>query len=207
MQLILSIYHVTCSVTSKINIKNSAKFNICSTSRLTYDIISQLHLPQNGYFMERSNFLVAIIMLMLRSLAIIPAWFVSLRHEIVTFLFQTVYFLEIWGNAGDAFSSTFVGKYGFGHCDLNLPQSQLFAGRYGKQPIWNIILKTPTSTSLSRSTSGVTTYKPKTRKHISWWELWSAWWRVNTYFHHAHWVSLQSFPCLDPKQIIYKTNS
>lgn len=190
MQLILSIYHVICSVTSKINIKNSAKFNICLTSRLTYDIISQLHLPQNGYFMERSNFLVAIIMLMLRSLAIIPAWFVSLRHEIVTFLFQTVYFLEIWGNAGDAFSSTFVGKYGFGHCDLNLPQSQLFAGRYGKQPIWNIILKTPTSTSLSRSTSGVTTYKPKTRKHISWWELWSAWWRVNTYFHHAHWVSL-----------------
>lgn len=135
MQLILYIYHVICSVTSKINIKNSAKFNICSTSRLTYDIISQLHLPQNGYFMERSNFLVAIIMLMLRSLAIIPAWFVSLRHEIVTFLFQTVYFLEIWGNAGDAFSSTFVGKYGFGHCDLNLPQSQLFAGRYGKQPI------------------------------------------------------------------------
>lgn len=199
MQLILSIYHVICSVTSKINIKNSAKFNICSTIRLTYDIISQLHLPQNGYFMERSNFLVAIIMLMLRSLAIIPAWFVSLRHEIVTFLFQTVYFLEIWGNAGDAFSSTFVGKYGFGHCDLNLPQSQLFAGRYGKQPIWNIILKTPTSTSLSRSTSGVTTYKPKTKKHISWWELWSAWWRVNTYFHHAHWVSLQSFPCLDPK--------
>lgn len=199
MQLILSIYHVICSVTSKINIKNSAKFNICSTIRLTYDIISQLHLPQNGYFMERSNFLVAIIMLMLRSLAIISAWFVSLRHEIVTFLFQTVYFLEIWGNAGDAFSSTFVGKYGFGHCDLNLPQSQLFAGRYGKQPIWNIILKTPTSTSLSRSTSGVTTYKPKTRKHISWWELWSAWWRVNTYFHHAHWVSLQSFPCLDPK--------
>ena len=124
MQLILSIYHVICSVTSKINIKNSAKFNICSTSRLTYDIISQLHLPQNGYFM-----------LMLRSLAIIPAWFVSLRHEIVTFLFQTVYFLEIWGNAGDAFSSTFVGKYGFGHCDLNLPQSQLFAGRYGKQTI------------------------------------------------------------------------
>lgn len=182
MQLILSIYHVICSVTSKINIKNSAKFNICSTIRLTYDIISQLHLPQNGYFMERSNFLVAIIMLMLRSLAIIPAWFVSLRHEIVTFLFQTVYFLEIWGNAGDAFSSTFVGKYGFGHCDLNLPQSQLFAGRYGKQPIWNIILKTPTSASLSRSTSGVTTYKPKTKKHISWWELWSAWWRVNTYF-------------------------
>ena len=73
MQLILSIYHVICSVTSKINIKNSAKFNICSTSRLTYDIISQLHLPQNGYFMERSNFLVAIIMLILRSLAIIPA--------------------------------------------------------------------------------------------------------------------------------------
>lgn len=199
MQLILSIYHVICSVTSKINIKNSAKFNIRSTSRLTYDIISQLHLPQNGYFMERSNFLVAIIMLILRSLAIIPGWFVSLRHEIVTFLFQTVYFLEIWGNAGDAFSSTFVGKYGFGHCDLNLPQSQLFAGRYGKQPIWNIILKTPTSASLSRSTSGVTTYKPKTKKHISWWELWSAWWRVNTYFHHAHWVSLQSFPCLDPK--------
>ncbi|HFV8274900.1 TPA: hypothetical protein ACIAA7_005397, partial [Escherichia coli] len=63
--------------------------------------------------MEHSNFLVAIIMLMLRSLAIIPAWFVSLRHEIVTFLF----ILEIWGNAGDAFSSTFVGKYGFGHCD------------------------------------------------------------------------------------------
>lgn len=39
MQLILSIYHVICSVTSKINIKNSAKFNIRSTSRLTYDII------------------------------------------------------------------------------------------------------------------------------------------------------------------------
>ena len=133
MQLILSIYHVICSVTSKINIKNSAKFNIRSTSRLTYDIISQLHLPQNGYFMERSNFLVAIIMLILRSLAIITGWFVSLSHEIVTFLFQTVYFLEIWGNAGDAFSSTFVGKYGFGHCDLNPPQSQLFAGRYGKQ--------------------------------------------------------------------------
>lgn len=73
MQLILSIYHVICSVTSKINIKNSAKFNIRSTSRLTYDIISQLHLPQNGYFMEHSNFLVAIIKLILRSLAIIPA--------------------------------------------------------------------------------------------------------------------------------------
>lgn len=87
MQLILSIYHVICSVTSKINIKNSAKFNIRSTSRLTYDIISQLHLPQNGYFMERSNFLVAIIKLILRSLAIIPGWFVSLGHEIVTFLY------------------------------------------------------------------------------------------------------------------------
>ena len=199
MQLILSIYHVICSVTSKINIKNSAKFNIRSTSRLTYDIISQLHVPQNGYFMERSNFLVAIIMLILRSLAIIPGWFVSLRHEIVTFLFQTVYFLEIWGNAGDAFSSTFVGKYSFGHYDLNLPQSQPFAGRYGKQTKWNIILKTPTSTSLSRSTSEVTSYKPQTRKHISWWELCSAWWRVNTYFHQAHWVSLQSFPYLDSK--------
>ena len=125
MQLILSIYHVICSVTSKINIKNSAKFNIRSTSRLTYDIISQLHLPQN----ERSNFLVAIIMLILRSLAIIPAWFVSLGHEIVTFLF----ILEIWGTQEMIFSSTFVGKYSFGHYDLNLPQSQPFAGRYGKQ--------------------------------------------------------------------------
>lgn len=125
MQLILSIYHVICSVTSKINIKNSAKFNIRSTSRLTYDIISQLHLPQNGYFMERSNFLVAIIMLILRSLAIIPGWFVSLRHEIVTFLF----ILEIWGTQEMIFSSTFVGKYSFGHYDLNLPQSQPFAGR------------------------------------------------------------------------------
>ena len=83
MQLILSIYHVICSVTSKINIKNSAKFNIRSTSRLTYDIISQLHLPQNGYFMERSNFLVAIIMLILRSLSIIPAWFVSLGMRLL----------------------------------------------------------------------------------------------------------------------------
>ncbi len=92
MQLILSIYHVICSVTSKINIKNSAKFNIRSTSRLIYDIISQLHLPQNGYFMEHSNFLVAIIKLILRSLAIITGWFVSLSHEIVTFLF----ILEIW---------------------------------------------------------------------------------------------------------------
>lgn len=99
MKLILSIYHVICSVTSKINIKNSAKFNIRSTSRLTYDIISQLHLPQNGYFMEHSNFLVAIIKLILRSLAIITGWFVSLSHEIVTFLF----ILEIWGNAGDDF--------------------------------------------------------------------------------------------------------
>lgn len=132
MQLILSIYHVICSVTSKINIKNSAKFNIRSTSRLTYDIISQLHLPQNGYFMERSNFLVAIIKLILRSLAIIPGWFVSLGHEIVTFLF----ILEIWGTQEMIFSSTFVGKYSkysFGHYDLNLPQSQPFAGRYGKQ--------------------------------------------------------------------------
>ncbi|MDM9265844.1 hypothetical protein QU800_20345, partial [Escherichia coli] len=67
--------------------------------------------------MERSNFLVAIIKLILRSLAIIPGWFVSLGHEIVTFLF----ILEIWGNAGDAFSSTSVGKYGFGHYDLNPP--------------------------------------------------------------------------------------
>ena len=92
MQLILSIYHVICSVTSKINIKNSAKFNIRSTIRLTYDIIRQLHLPQNGYFMERSNFLVAIIRLIL-------SWFVSLVHEIVTFLF----ILEIWGKAGDDF--------------------------------------------------------------------------------------------------------
>ena len=99
MQLILSIYHVICSVTSKITIKNSAKFNIRSTIRLTYDIIRQLHLPQNGYFMERSNFLVAIIRLILRSLAIIPGWFVSLVHEIVTFLF----ILEIWGKAGDDF--------------------------------------------------------------------------------------------------------
>ena len=99
MQLILSIYHVICSVTSKKKIKNSAKFNIRSTSRLTYDIISQLHLPQNGYFMEHSNFLVAIIKLILRSLAIITGWFVSLSHEIVTFLF----ILEIWGNAGDDF--------------------------------------------------------------------------------------------------------
>lgn len=133
---------------------------------------------------------------MLRSLAIIPAgssaYAMRLLHS-----FSDCVFHGDMGNAGDAFSSTFVGKYGFGHCDLNLPQSQLFAGRYGKQTIWNIILKTPTSTSLSRPTSGVTTYKPKTRKHISWWELWSAWWRVNTYFHHAHWVSLQSFPCLN----------
>lgn len=194
MQLILSIYHVICSVTSKINIKNSAKFNIRSTSRLTYDIISQLHLPQNGYFMEHSNFLVAIIKLILRSLAIIPGWFVSLRHEIVTFLYP-----GDMGNAGDDFSSTFVGKYSFGHYDLNLPQSQPFAGRYGKQTKWNIILKTPTSISLSRSTSEVTSYKPQTRKHISWWELCSAWWRVNTDLHQAHWVSLQSFPCLDSK--------
>lgn len=98
MQLILSIYHVICSVTSKINIKNSAKFNIRSTSRLTYDIISQLHLPQNGYFMERSNFLVAIIMLILRSLAIIPAdssaYAMRLLHS---------FYPEIWGNAGDDF--------------------------------------------------------------------------------------------------------
>ncbi|MEF4439331.1 hypothetical protein U9890_22940, partial [Escherichia coli] len=65
----------------------------------SYDIISQLHLPQNGYFMERSNFLVAIIRLILRSLAIIPGWFVSLVHEIVTFLF----IMEIWGKAGDDF--------------------------------------------------------------------------------------------------------
>lgn len=129
MQLILSIYHVICSVTSKINIKNSAKFNIRSTSRLTYDIISQLRLPQNGYFMEHSNFLVAIIKLILRSLAIIPAWFISLRHEIVTFLLSWRY----GGTQEMIFSSTFVGKYGFGHCDLNPPQSQLFAGRYGKQ--------------------------------------------------------------------------
>lgn len=194
MQLILSIYHVICSVTSKINIKNSAKFNIRSTSRLTYDIISQLHLPQNGYFMERSNFLVAIIMLILRSLAIIPAWFVSLGMRLLHSFLSWRY-----GNPGDAFSSTSVGKYGFGHYDLNLPQSQLFAGRYGKQTKWNIILKTPTSTSLSRSTSGVTSYKPQTKKHISWWELCSAWWRVNPYFHQAHWVSLQSFLCLDSK--------
>ncbi|WP_333949403.1 hypothetical protein, partial [Escherichia coli] len=55
--------------------------------------------------------------------------------KIIRGFIRTVYFLEIWGNAGDAFSSTFVGKYGFGHCDLNLPQSQLFAGRYGKQTI------------------------------------------------------------------------
>ena len=130
MQLILSIYHVICSVTSKINIKNSAKFNIRSTIRLTYDIIRQLHLPQNGYFMERSYFLVAIIMLILRSLAIIPAWFISLRHEIVTFPF---YPGDSGGTQATSFSSTSVGKYGFGHCDLNLPQSQLFAGLFGKQ--------------------------------------------------------------------------
>ena len=123
MQLILSIYHVICSVTSKINIKNSAKFNIRSTSRLIYDIISQLHLPQNGYFMEHSNFLVAIIKLILRSLAIITGWFVSLSHEIVRY----------GGTQEMIFSSTFVGKYSFGHYDLNLPQSQPFAGRYGKQ--------------------------------------------------------------------------
>ncbi|HBA6678848.1 TPA: hypothetical protein J2L08_004240 [Escherichia coli] len=79
--------------------------------------------------MERSNFLVAIIMLILRSLAIIPGWFVSLDHEIVTFLF----IMEIWGKQETIFSSASVGKYGFGHYDLNLPQSQLFAGRYGKQ--------------------------------------------------------------------------
>ncbi|TFL65108.1 hypothetical protein ELY39_22735 [Escherichia coli] len=33
------------------------------------------------------------------SLAIIPGWFVSLVHEIVTFLF----IMEIWGKAGDYF--------------------------------------------------------------------------------------------------------
>ena len=43
--------------------------------------------------MERSNFLVAIIMLILGSPAIIPGWFVSLDHEIVTFPF----IMEIWG--------------------------------------------------------------------------------------------------------------
>lgn len=129
MQLILSIYHVICSVTSKINIKNSAKFNIRSTSRLTYDIISQLHLPQNGYFMERSNFLVAIIMLILRSLAIIPAdssaYAMRLLHSFLSWRYG--------GTQEMIFSSTFVGKYSFGHYDLNLPQSQPFAGRYGKQ--------------------------------------------------------------------------
>ena len=195
MQLILSIYHVICSVTSKINIKNSAKFNIRSTIRLTYDIIRQLHLPQNGYFMERSNFLVAIIRLILRSLAIIPAdssaYAMRLLHSFLSWRY---------GRKQEMiFSSASVGKYGFGHCDLNLPQSQLFAGLFGKQAKWNIILKTPTSTSLSRETSGVTSYKPQTRKHISWWELCSAWWRVNTYFHHAHWVILQIFPCLYSK--------
>lgn len=99
MQLILSIYHVICSVTSKINIKNSAKFNIRSTSRLTYDIISQLHLPQNGYFMERSNFLVAIIMLILRPLAIIPADSSAYAMRLLHSFLST----EIWGNAGDDF--------------------------------------------------------------------------------------------------------
>lgn len=194
MQLILSIYHVICSVTSKINIKNSAKFNIRSTSRLTYDIISQLHLPQNGYFMERSNFLVAIIMLILRS-----SDYSCLVRQLRPWDCYIPFYPGDMGNAGDAFSSTSVGNYGFGHYDLNLPQSQLLAGRYGKQTKWNIILKTPTSTSLSRSTSGVTSYKPQTKKHISWWELCSAWWRVNPYFHQAHWVILQSFLCLDSK--------
>ena len=33
------------------------------------------------------------------------------------------------------FSSTFVGKYSFGHYDLNLPQSQPFAGRYINKPL------------------------------------------------------------------------
>ncbi|ENB23094.1 hypothetical protein ECBCE030MS09_4970 [Escherichia coli BCE030_MS-09] len=37
------------------------------------------------------------------------------------------------GKQETIFSSASVGKYGFGHYDLNLPQSQLFAGRYGKQ--------------------------------------------------------------------------
>ena len=106
MQLILSIYHVICSVTSKINIKNSAKFNIRSTIRLTYDIIRQLHLPQNDYFMERSNFLV-------------------LLHSFLSWRYG--------GKQEMIFSSASVGKYGFGHCDLNLPQSQLFAGLFGKQ--------------------------------------------------------------------------
>lgn len=131
MQLILSIYHVICSVTSKINIKNSAKFNIRSTSRLTYDIISQLHLPQNGYFMERSNFLVAIIMLILRSLAIIPAdssaYAMRLLHSFLSWRYG--------GTQEMIFSSTFVGKYSFGHYDLNLPDSQLFAGWYGNKRI------------------------------------------------------------------------
>jgi len=71
------------------------------------------------------------------------------------------------GKQETIFSSASVGKYGFGHYDLNLPQSQLFAGRYGKQTKRGITLKTPTSTSLSRSASGVTSYKPQTRKHIS----------------------------------------
>ncbi len=70
-----------------------------SYQELVRTFLRQLHLPQNGYFMERSNFLVAIIRLILRSLAIIPGWFVSLVHEIVTFLF----ILEIWGKAGDDF--------------------------------------------------------------------------------------------------------
>lgn len=78
--------------------------------------------------MERSNFLVAIIMLILRSLAIIPAdssaYAMRLLHS---------FYPGDMGNAGDDFSSTFVGKYSFGHYDLNLPQSQPFAGRYGKQ--------------------------------------------------------------------------
>lgn len=76
------------SITSKINIKNSAKFNIHSTSHLTYNIISQLHLPQNSYFIEHSNFLVAIIILILRSLAIIPtnssAYTIRLLHSFLS---------------------------------------------------------------------------------------------------------------------------
>ncbi|WP_212737218.1 hypothetical protein, partial [Escherichia coli] len=70
---------------SKINIKNSAKFNIRSTSRLTYDIISQLHLPQNGDFMEQSNFLVAINKLILRTLTIIHSLLLILGLRLVNF--------------------------------------------------------------------------------------------------------------------------
>ncbi len=85
------------------------------------------------------------------------------------------------GERSDAFSSTSVGNYGFGHYDLNLLNHSYSPGdtanKLSETSSENTNINKPLQIDI-RSDQ----LQAQTRKHISWWELCSAWWRVNLIF-------------------------